>query len=328
MLALTLILFGCGPKNPYEKDIETQQITIEVKRLEKDLFTANLDSLHRLIPDMQEKYGRFFELYNTGVINIGASNSRSYPSNLRAFLNNYDMNQTYDKIVEVHSSMEAAEKKLQEGFSYYRHYFPEKTIPAVYTYLGGFNQSIVVADSILAIGLDKYLGRDCKFYDKLGWADYRQQDMHPAQIPTDCMRAWGKSEWPFTDSTDNLLSNMLYRGKLLYFTKSMLPHEHDTLVTSFSKKELRWCRQNEAQIWKYLIDHKLLYSTDYMTINKMINPAPFTSGFPQSSPGQAINWLGWKIIEAYMEEKSSTTLPALMKDQNYQRMLNASKYNP
>ncbi|HKL38227.1 MAG TPA: hypothetical protein VJ876_04975, partial [Bacteroidales bacterium] len=224
--------------------------------------------------------------------------------------------------------LEPLEEDLEEGFRHYKHYFPEKEVPAIYTFMGGFNQSMVVADSTLAIGLDKYLGRDCKFYDKLGWDEYRQKNMHKQKIPTDCMRAWAQTEWPFNDSTDNLLSNMLYRGKLLYFTKSMLPSEPDTLVTGFTADELKWCRNNEEQIWNYLIDHKLMYSTDYMTINKMINPAPFTSGFPRISPGQAVNWLGWQIIEAYMDRNRKVTLEKLMKENEYQQILNASKYQP
>jgi len=291
-----LLLWGCGPDNPYERDINVDGVHVDIQRLEKDLFSADPDSIHRIIPTFNERYGKFFDLYNKNVVHLGTSNSRAYPDNLRGFLTDHNMNQLHDKIQEVFPGMGEIEERIEEGFRHYKHYFPDKTVPAVYTYQGGFNQSIVVADSVLAIGLDKYLGRDCAFYDKLGWSAYRQKNMHKEKIPTDCMRAWGQSEWPFNDATDNLLSNMLYRGKLLYFTKSMLPRAHDTLVSGFTGPELQWCHNNEEQIWNYLIDHKLLYSTDYMTINKMVNPAPFTSGFPQESPGQAVNWLGLRVF--------------------------------
>jgi len=324
-----LFLYGCGPDNPYQVDTsDVAGVEVKIKRLEKDLHQVNPDSAHRIIPRFNQQYGDFFELYNTRVINIGPSGSKAYPGNLKAFLSNYDMNRVYKKIMEVYPDLEPLEEDLEEGFRHYKHYFPEKEVPAIYTFMGGFNQSMVVADSTLAIGLDKYLGRDCKFYDKLGWDEYRQKNMHKQKIPTDCMRAWAQTEWPFNDSTDNLLSNMLYRGKLLYFTKSMLPSEPDTLVTGFTADELKWCRNNEEQIWNYLIDHKLMYSTDYMTINKMINPAPFTSGFPRISPGQAVNWLGWQIIEAYMDRNRKVTLEKLMKENEYQQILNASKYQP
>jgi gliding motility-associated lipoprotein GldB len=325
---LAVVLFACGPENGYETDISEVQVEMEIKRLENDLFSLSMDSIPSAIPYLNEKYGEFYELYNKNVINVGGSNIRAYPSNLHDFLTNYDMKRLYEKVREVFPELEDTRNKLETGFRHYKYYFPDKEVPAVYTYMGGFNQSLVVADSVLAIGLDKYLGRDCEFYNKLGWEQYRRKNMHKKKIPTDCMRGWGQTEWPFNDSTDNLLSNMLYRGKLLYFTKSMLPEEPDTLVTGFTYDELEWCRNNEQHIWTYLIENKLLYSTDYMTINKMVNPAPFTSGFPQRSPGRAVNWLGWKIIETYMKRNSEVTLPQLMEMSDYQSILTESRYNP
>ncbi len=325
---LMVIVYGCGPKNQYETDVSDVSVNLEVKRLEKDLFALNPDSIHTAIPDLNEKYGAFFELYNRNVLNIGASNNRAYPDNLRGFLNDHDMNRVQSSIMEDFPDLESIREKLETGFTHYKHYFPEKRVPAVYTFMGGFNQSIVIADSLLAIGLDKYLGRDCEFYDKLGWERYRQKNMHKKKIPSDCMRAWGQTEWPFNDSTDNLLSNMLYKGKLLYFTKSMLPGEPDTLVAGFTRKELDWCIQNEENLWNYLIENKLLYKTEHMTINKMVNPAPFTSGFSKESPGRAVNWLGWKIIEAYMDRNSGITLEELMENQDYQSILTESRYHP
>ncbi|MFP4620404.1 MAG: hypothetical protein ACLFM7_03785 [Bacteroidales bacterium] len=325
---LAVIVYGCGPENTYEREISDVTVDLEIKRLEKDIFELNPDSLHSAIPELSEKYGEFFKLYNTNVVNIGPSNTKDYPRSLRSFISDYDMNRLHKKIVEVYPDLEDIREKLETGFSHYKYYFPDKQVPAVYTYLGGFNQSVVIADSVLAIGLDKYLGRDCDFYDKLGWEGYRQKNMHKKKIPSDCMRAWGQTEWPFNDSTDNLLSNMLYRGKLFYFIQSMLPEEPDTLVTGFTRQELDWCVNNEEDIWNYLIENQLLYSTDYMTINKMVNPAPFTSGFTEESPGRAVNWLGWKIIEAYMDRNSGMALRELMENHDYQTILTESRYHP
>jgi gliding motility-associated lipoprotein GldB len=328
VVLLAIFINGCGTKNKYETDVSDVTVDLEIKRLEEDLFGLNKDSIYNSIPELIEKYGKFFELYNKNVVNIGGSNNRTYPDKLRAFLSDYDMNRLHDRIMKVYPDLEGIRERLETGFRHYKHYFPEKRVPAVYTYMGGFNQSIVIADSVLAIGLDKYLGRDCKFYDKLGWEEYRQKNMHKEKIPSDCMRAWGQTEWPFNDSTDNLLSNMLYRGKLFYFTQSMLPEEPDTLITGFTRRELNWCMNNEENIWNYLIGNELLYATDYMTINKMVNPAPFTSGFTKESPGRAVNWLGWRIIEAYMERNSGVTLRQLMKNRDYQAILTESRYHP
>jgi len=323
-----LLFYSCSSKSPYKSDVSDVDLKVTIKRLDQDLFKVQLDSLHNEIPRLTNKYGNFFELYNRNVINLGGTNSKAYVDNLNGFLTDYVMNQVYNKTQETYPNLDGLEKKLTKGFKYYKHYFPEKTVPAVYTYIGGFNQSMVVDDSVLAIGLDKYLGRDCEFYDKLGWSEYLQKNMHKKKIPGDCMRAWAQTEWEFKDSSDNFLSNMLYRGKLLYFVKSMLPEEPDTLITGFTAEELKWCRANEKQIWDYLIEHKLLFETDYMTINKFVNPAPFTTGFPRNSPGRAVNWLGWKIIEEYMRKNKEVTLTELMQENDYQKILENSRYHP
>lgn len=328
LFILFLIAYGCGKKNKFDVDISDIDITIDIKRLDKDIFQVEIDSIHKEIPRLNEKYGEFFKIYNQRVINIGSSNSKAYPDNLKAFRSDYGVNEARKKVQEKYPDLDDLEEKLTRGFKHYRYYFPEKQIPAVYSFLGGFNQSIVIADSVIAIGLDKYLGRDCEIYDKMGWEEYRQKNMYREKIPTDCMKSWAKTEWVFNDSTDNVLSNMLYNGKLLYFTRAMYPNAHDTLIAGFTKKELEWCQANEKHMWEYLIDKDILYSTDYMTINKMVNPAPFTSGFPRQSPGQAINWLGWKIIDTYMERKSGTDLKKLMNESDYQKILSVSKYHP
>ncbi len=325
---LVLIISGCSKKNRFEVDVSDIDTSVEIKRLDQDLFNINLDSIHNEIPYLSDKYGEFYELYNHQVIRVGGSNSKAYPDNLRGFLTDYVINNVHNKVMEKYPDVNRLEKELTNAFKHYKYYFPEKTIPAIYTFIGGFNQSIVIDDSTLAIGLDKYLGRDCKFYDRLGWAEYLQQDMLRNIIPSDCMRSWAKTEWPFNDSTDNVMSNMIYRGRLLYFVRSMMPEAHDSLITGFTTSELQWCENNEEQMWTHLVEEKLLFSTDYMTINKLVNPAPFTSGFPRQSPGKAAVWLGWQIVDEYMRRNKDLSLKELMETEDYRKILRESHYKP
>ena len=328
LLLLGLILSGCSGGNDFKVDVSDIEVQLDIKRLDQDLFQVNMDSIYEEIPAMQEKYGAFYEIYNRYVISIGNSNSKAYPDNLNAFLTDFMINKAYEAVQSKYPEIQSIEEGLIRGFKHFRYYFPEKQIPAVYTYIGGYNQSIVVGDSILGIGLDKYLGRDYEFYDKLGFSNYLQKKMYKEKIPSDCLHSWAETEWVFNDSIDNVMTNMLYRGKLLYFTRAMFPRAHDTLITGFTGNELQWVQANEQQMWDYLIDKKLLYSTDYMTINKLVNPAPFTSGFPEESPGQAVNWLGWQIIQAYMDQNSRITLGELMEEDDYQMILTESRYHP
>jgi hypothetical protein len=91
---------------------------------------------------------------------------------------------------------------------------------------------------------------------------------------------------------------------------------------------MKWCEQNEKQLWTYFIENKMLFITDSFVINKYINDAPFTSGFSQESPGRAVVWLGYRIISSYVKNNKNITLQQLMERRDYQNIFNKSRYRP
>ena len=322
------LLASCKKRGNQDVDISEIEINIEIKRLDKDIFEIDLGNVPEGVGDLINKYGEFFELYNNRVINLGNPYSNTYSDILTGFVTDYTMNKVYKKTMEVYPDLNILEFELENGFKRYKYYFPEKIVPAFYTYIGGFNQSIVVSDSILGIGIDKYLGSDCVFYDRLGIANYMQHNMIPEMIPLDAVKAWALTEFDYNDSVDNVVNNMIYHGKIQYFLDVMFPETTDSIKYGFSGDEIQWCINNEKQMWDFLIDQKMLFSTDYMMINKLINPAPFTAGFPNESPGRATVWLGCNIVEAYMNKHSEVSIKDLMLENDYQKILSESRYEP
>ena len=323
-------LFGCGePERRDEVDLSGIELEIEIKRLEKDLFNnVDLDRVGESVGNLSDKYGDFFDIYNHLIIRIGGPDSPAYENYLKDFLTDHDINRVHMETEEVFPDLSKLEAELTEAFRRYRFFFPDYPVPEVYSYIGGFNQSIATADSILAIGLDKYLGSDHKFYNQLQLPRYKQLNMHPEKIPSDCMKAWAITEFEYVDSVDNLLSNVLYNGRIMYFKSKMLPDTPDTLLTGFTESQLEWCINNEEQMWTYLIENKLLFTTSSRDINRFVNEGPFTSEFTRESPGRAIVWLGWQIADSYMRRNPHVTLEEFMNDHDYQRILNEARYRP
>jgi hypothetical protein len=217
---------------------------------------------------------------------------------------------------------------LTDGFKHYKYYFSDKNIPEIYFYMGGFNQSIVTSENILGIGLEKYLGKGNKFYPKLGLASYQTYKMQKQFIVPDCFRAIAWSEFPYNDSIDNLASNMIYQGKVQYFLDAMLPDLDDTIKFGFTGKQWDWCINSEQSMWGYLIDKKELFTTTQIDIKRYIDEAPFTSTFPRESPGRTGVWIGWRMVSNYMKLHPEISLSQLMHDNDYQKIMNQSKYNP
>ncbi len=322
---ISFLLISCG-ENKFDVDISNIELELDIKRLDQDLLANYPDTPN--ISTLNQKYGKFFELYNQGVIAIGSSESPDYKKLILEFNEYCVANGLSQKTDSVFHNFNNEQVKLSNAFKRFKYYFPSKSTPSIYTFLSAFNQSVVTDENIIGIGLDKYLGADCFFYKQLAWDNYKINRMTKEMIPVDCMRAWAIMEFPYKDSVDNLLNQMVHEGKIQYFLDAMLPDTHDTLKHAYTKSKMEWANYNENKMWAYIVDHELLFSDDQLIIRKFIGDAPFTSVFQNNSAPRAGAFLGWKIIHKYMKEHPDVSLKQLMENNDYQGLLNSAAYRP
>ena len=303
------------------------EIPVKIDRFEQRLFTIPIDSIAASIPHLEQEYGELFKLYSRRVICIGMPEDPGFSEELTKFLTDSYMYGAFKKVMEVYPDLKELETGLGRAFYNYRREFPERVIPSVYTLISGFNQSMIITDTILAIALDKYLGKDEDMYFRMDLANYQRRLMDPKYLLSDCLKAWIYTEFPFNDSIDNVLANILYEGKIMYAVHQLLPATPDSLIFGFTPDHIRWCRNNTAQMWTFLVEKRMLYSTDFLTINKLVGPAPFCSLFTRESPGRSAVWLGYQIIASYMK-RNNVSLEALLKDNDYGQILAKAKFRP
>jgi hypothetical protein len=314
------LLVSCKSGKPDISNIIVPDV--EIQRLDRDIFTASADELHR-------KYGAFFDFYTEYILDIGNFRDSLFTEYFEMFKTSGIVMEARNRVDKQYPDLKELCGKLTLAMKYYRYYFPDRLIPKIYTYIAGFNHSFILTDSVLAIGLDKYLGADCKLYDDLRFNKYMSRHMHREKIVSDFLSTLVASEWVLNGRQNNdLISKMLYEGKILYATDMILPDEADTLIFGFSADQLRWCKNNEKTMWVTLIENKRLYSTDYLIIKKLTEPAPNTSEFTSESPGKACNWIGYNIIAKYMKNNPQTSLRELMDDNDYHRIFAQAKYKP
>ncbi len=323
-----LLLLVCCQRNPLKVNVSGINMHLNIKRLDQDIFNVTPTNLPAMIPGLKKTYGSFFDAYNKDVIALGDPSDPQYATYLNAFLTDSIRVLSRQKIDSVFNDLSDIQNKLEGGFRHYHYYFPAKRIPEVITIISGFNQSVVMTSEAIGISLDNYLGVDCPFYKRLGLPAFKRENMRIEKIPTDVLYAWGISEFEFDEANNNLLAQMIYQGKMLYFLDAMFPEEPDELKIGFLPEKLEWCKKNEPGMWTYLVEHKLLFSSDRMNIIRFINPAPFTSCFTNDSPGRAGVWIGWQIVQKYMKKNPQITLTQLMADNDYQKILNESGYSP
>lgn len=329
LLIITTAATSCK-KNHYKVNTSSIKVAIEIKRLEKDLFTINPDEIIAKVPSLKKKYGGFLQLFSL-VINTGDINETSYGDLLLRFCSDKQNNDVFALTMKQYPDVKLIEEGLQKGFSHYLYYFPKRKVPSVYTCITGFNNSIITGDSLLGIGLDRYLGADCEYYPRLNIYKYIAARMTPENIVPDCMYGWGASEWDFSSlkyQADNVLSEIIHNGKLKYFEKCMLPESSDEIIFGFTPGQMKFCRNNEGQMWQYLVENNLLFSSDQFIIRKLTGEAPFTGYFTKESPGRAAVWLGFRIVEAYMMRNPGIKIEMMINNTDVQGILEKAKYSP
>jgi len=331
VLLLSLCFASCR-KNPYKVNISSIRADIEIKRLEKDLFTMNPEEIVPKLPDLKARYGSLLQVFSY-AINTGDINDPSFGDFLVRFCTDKQNNDVFELTRKLYNDLSGVEGNLEDAFRHFKYYFPDKAVPEVFTCITGFNASILTisGEPVLGIGLDKYLGSDCAYYPGLGIYSYMSARMKPEYIVPDCIYGWGASQWDFASMkypADNVLAEMLHEGKLRYFARCMLPEVEDEIIFGFTPGQMKFCRNNEGQMWQYMIENDLVFKTDQFTIRKLVGDAPFTSYFTNESPGRAAVWLGFRIVESFMNKNRGTNLEMLMNNVNVQEILEKAKYDP
>lgn len=326
LISLLLTLFSCQ-RNPLKVNVSAISVDLKVRHLDVDLLKLKSDQINDAIPDLKKKYNEFFDLFTYRMISIGGSDQEDFQESLNSFISDTLIRKLELKVAEKLDTTRLR-NELELAFKHYRYYFPQKEIPVVYTCISGFNQSVVTAENLIGISLDKYLGTDSPFYEKLGLAEYKRKNMHPAKIVSDVMYGWAVTEWPKSEQSNNLLCQMIQEGKTMFFVDAMLPETPDSIKIGYTAKKLDFCKKNEASMWTYLAEHKQLYSTDRMTIKRYMDDGPFSPSFSNESPARTGVWLGWQIVRSYMKQHPETKLADLMNNPDLQGILNQSGYQP
>lgn len=327
IISLGISILSCS-RNPLEIDVSKINLQLDIKRLDQDLFAIHPDSLQFFHPELEQKYGDFLNLYTNLMIHVGDPSKITYYDYLKTFTSDYVIVKIHEETKTKFGDIEWLKEDLSQAFRHYKYYFPNKPVPSVYTCISGFNQSVVSSDSLLGISLDKYLGRECPLYKRLDAPAYLKLRMADYNIPTDCLLAWANMEFPYNDSVDNLLSRIIYKGKIQYFIDAMFPQMEDSLKMGYSAKQWKWAQKYEELMWKYFVEKKLLFNDSRLEIQKYTEIGPFTNSFGPNSPDRTGVWIGWKIVKSYMKNHPEMRLPDLMKNDDYQSILTLSRYKP
>lgn len=330
---IVLLFSSCKQKNRFYLPQFDEEIAVNIKRFDLDFINLDTTAIVSDLEKLESKHPVFFSVFmdyvlmmDTTIFSKELDAPYSYSREIKEFLQDTLFIGVHQDIKETYKDVSQLEQQLSKAYSYLHHYFPELMLPEVYFFASGFNQEILVADSLIGIGTDLYLGADYALYQHITH-EYLIPNMRQEMIATDLLKTLLYEQFAFS-GTPNLLNSMLYEGKILYLLSVILPDNQAETLIGYSAEELKWSKQHEHAIWSGIIEQKHLYSTDYFLVNQYVNVAPFTAPLTSDSPGRLGVWLGWQIIQHYMDKHTDIDLPSLMQNDNYQQILELSGYRP
>ena len=187
----------------------------------------------------------------------------------------------------------------------------------IYGGVSTYNQSILMTDSIMLVGLNHYLGEDYPAYAY--FEPYQRTVKTQRHLPYDITEAMIVGKYPYVaDENASLLNRMLYDGALIYMVMKSLPEADLSEAMGYSPEEMKWAIENEGNIWRRIIEQGYLYSTDRSLAERMCRPAPASPSIHPDAPGRIGRFIGYRIVDTYMHNHP---------DYDARRLLSPDFYN-
>ena len=291
-----LLIWSCREEANIRAEITSIPVKLEVNRFDREFAAVSAESLEGL----KNKYPYLFPAHYEDSVWL-----LKMKDTLQQAL--------HDEIDLAFGDFREQKEGLELLFKHINYYFPKQQVPRVVTVSSDvdYNNRIILADTLLLIGLDNYLGKDHRFYS--GIDRYLAAGFDKKYLESDVAGAFAKKVIP-PPGDRTFLSQMIYYGKELYLKDILLPLHPDEDKISYTKAQLDWAAANEDQIWRYFIERELLYSTDRGLGPRFLDPAPFSKFrliLDNESPGRIGRYMGWQIVKAYAQ-KNDIPLQSLL----------------
>jgi len=309
---MIVLLFNCEEEDKTALAIQELDITVSISRFDQDFANASASDL----PMLKTKYPYLFPAKYADSVWI-------------AKMQDTIQEEISNEVHKAFGDFKPQEQELVDFFKHVKYYFPKYKVPRIITVTNDvdYNTRIILADSLLFIGLDSYLGADHHFYTN-EIPRYLAAGLDKQYLISDVASSFSNKTIGFPRDR-SFLAQMIYYGKELYLKDKLIPAVSDAQKIGYSVDQLTWVKVNEEQIWRYFIDQELLYSTDTKLAPRFLLPAPFSKfrlEFDNESPGRVGRYMGWQIVRAFMENNEiglseMLTLPG-------EEIFKKSKYKP
>ena len=302
---LTLFIVSCS------KTKDSGQNLLKIERFEKVFYESDSISLK----EVKEKYPFFFPSNFSNEVWISR-------------LNDPIQREIYNEILYQYDDLSFLQSQITKFLENNDKYFDSVLKPRLITINTDvdYRNRIILADSILLIGLVNYLGEDHRFYQ--GIPTYIKENLNQQNIISDIASQYANKLIPQLDNY-TFLDKIIYHGKILYYKDISLIGVSDKYKIGYSKKKIDWAIENEYFVWTYFIENSILFDPDNKLNNRFINNAPFSKFYLENDKDSSEmigKFIGWQIVKSFMKNNNISFKEMIeLKPIN---IYNKSKYKP
>ncbi len=320
-------------------DVSGITVNIATERFDQDFFSLDTANPAPGLAALREKYPVLLPVFLENI--VGVSNE----AGIREYYRYY--RPVYDSAQRIYSDFTPVSRQITEAFRYVRYYFPDYELPTRIIPVVGpmnsredlarMNNGDYTADFIgpgfIGIGLQFYLGQDFSLYQASYFVNnvapaYRSRRFAKEYIAPDVMKLVVDDLFPDKSSTLPLIEQMIAKGRQWWLLDKFMPNAPDSVKTGYTAEQLKWCTDNEGQIWAQINKTEDLFSNNTTTIQNYIGEAPFTQALSQEyAPGNIGPWIGRQIVRKFESAHPELT-PAEVMRAPVQKILSDAKYRP
>ena len=311
-----LILLHACKNDPFEVSLDGVDSNVEVKRFDLAFFDCDREKPDTCIFSLKSEFSPFFQQGDRRFWRLQRNDSL--------------LNSLSRKARTMEDQFERALESSVQVLKRYKYYYPESANHRVYTYISplDFEFPLFIADSLVFIALDQYLTSSSSFYaSKPAYLSFRKESYF---ISLDLAEELARMHNLRNRESNDLLSEMIYEGKLIYMSRALEPYRPENDYLRYSKEDWEFCVANESDIWSYLVEQQLLFSSDEDIKRRLILPAPFSKFYlpiDAESPGEVGRWVGYRIVCSLMEN-TNLSLQEMMQLKDARWILKNARYKP
>lgn len=328
-----LLLAACKEKEDIP-DVSGIKASATIVRFDKELFESDTLQWEAEVKQLKEKYPNFWKIYSQHILPL-TPDSLQYDAALKNFVSDANMRKLYDTTQMLVGTLDDYKQEISKAYQTIKYYYPGFTEPVIYTLMSEFGfQKFIFSDGNrdgIGIGLDMFLGSNYP-YKKIdptnpNFSSYLTRTFDKAYLTKKTVDLI-VDEFVGPPGGQRLLDYMVYNGKKLFLLKKFLPETPDSILFEYTARQMEWVEDNELEMWSFFSEQNLVYEANAAKINKYVNASPDSPGMPAEAPGQTANYIGYKMIKAYMKKKPETNLQELMAQKDAELIMEVSKYKP